>query len=77
MKNLGKNERGSITIFVVAAMLFMIIICFTSYTNLFNKMKRQKNDVDNIQKEYGGTDSDKIEQNMEEKYQSIIDNYQN
>ena len=73
MKNLGKNERGSITIFVVAAMLFMIIICFTSYTNLFNKMKRQKNDVDNIQKEYGGTDSEKIEQNMEEKYQSIID----
>ena len=48
-----KKENGSITIFVMIAMLTFIIIAFVIFLNESNKKVNQETEIDKIQEEYG------------------------
>ena len=48
-----KKENGSITIFVMIAMLTFIIIAFAIFLNESNKKVNQETEIDKIQEEYG------------------------
>lgn len=50
MKN--KNERGSITLFVLVVMLFLMMAFVTSYTSIKNKQIEQEKQIKKIQNEY-------------------------
>ena len=50
-KNHGK-ERGSITLFVLIAILFFIIIAYAIYVNTVNSVSEQNRQVKTIQKHY-------------------------
>lgn len=57
IKKKGKrNEKGSITLFTLVAMLFFIIILILSYTSQINKISSQKKQVEKIKEEYNTDD---------------------
>lgn len=64
-----KNEKGSITLFVLVAMLFFIVIVFLSYMGVFNKMASQEKDIQKIEAEYNKNSN--IEE-MERQYQEVV-----
>lgn len=47
-----KNEKGSITLFVLIAMLFFLIVVFSVFISSSNKMQAQTSEIDKIQEEY-------------------------
>ena len=47
-----KNERGSITLFVLVAMIFLLVIAFTAYASAMTKLQGQIAEIDNIQASY-------------------------
>ena len=55
-----KGERGSVTIFVLIAMLFFLIVGIMLFTSNMNTQTSQKRDVAKIQNEYGKTDLDQV-----------------
>mgnify|MGYP004519527619 CR=1 FL=1 len=67
LKNKLKNERGAITIFVLAAMLFFLIILVSIYTNNVNKKTNIDRDKKKIEEQYNVTDED-----LKNKYNEII-----
>lgn len=66
-EKIKKNERGSITLFVLVAMLFFITILILSYAGQINKMNSQRKQVERIQEEYS------VEGDMEEAYQEVLE----
>ena len=71
MKEKIKKEKGSITLFVLIALLFFIIICIFIYTNINNKKISQNEELKQIEKNYETTN-----EALEEKYQEITENNQ-
>ena len=52
IKKLLTSEKGSITVLVVAAMLFMIVILVLSFMGMSNKTSTQMSNIKQIEKEY-------------------------
>ena len=46
------NEKGSVTLFVVVAMLFFMLFLLTMYMNLSNKIMNKNAEIAKIQKNY-------------------------
>lgn len=65
-EEIKKNEKGSITLFVLVAMLFFTIILILSYSGQMNKISSQRKQVEKIQEEYSA-DGD-----MENVYNQVI-----
>ena len=67
LQNLIKNEKGSITVFVLAAMLLFLTTGGIAYMNVSNKTNAQLEQVEKIQEEYAkGTSLEEIEEIYEE-----------
>ena len=62
-----KGERGSVTIFVLIAMLFFLIVGIMLFTSNMNTQTSQKRDVAKIQNEYGKTDLDQVYEKEKQK----------
>lgn len=67
-KNHGK-ERGSITLFVLIAILFFIIIAYAIYVNTVNSVSEQNRQVKTIQKHYEQSSNEK---EMEKEYNDLV-----
>lgn len=57
-KNKRKSEKGSITLFVVIAMMFFSIVLLMGFTGVKNKIAAQNKKIEVIQNEYQATDMD-------------------
>ena len=66
-----RSEKGSITVFVLATMLFMLVITTVFYTSVKTKTVAQAKDINKIQEEYSNEEN--LEGEMEEKYEDIKD----
>ena len=51
-----KNEKGSITIFVLSTMLVVLGVMFVAYFSMMNKLSSQEEELKKIQEEYNQTD---------------------
>lgn len=70
MKNLLKNEKGSITIFVLTIMLFMLIVVLSIYMNKANEVNAQLETISSLQEEYNAEQNiDSIYEESEEENQ--------
>lgn len=69
IRKFRKSEKGSITIMVLAAMLFLIGVITVSYFAMSNKSVDQNKKVSQIAKQYKTSDED-----MEKEYQKAINN---
>ncbi|MBR3249382.1 MAG: hypothetical protein IKF83_01625, partial [Clostridia bacterium] len=47
-----KSEKGSITLFTLVAMMFLLIIAFTAYTSAMIKLQAQNAEIDQIVANY-------------------------
>ena len=61
-----KKENGSVTLFVLIAMIFFLIVCFFIYTNSNNKKVSQMKELEQLKKNYESTAEE-----IESKYESI------
>lgn len=68
LKNKLKNERGSITIFVLTSMLFFLVILLSIYMNNVNKNTNINKNVKKIEEQYNVTDDD-----LEEAYKKALE----
>jgi len=69
IKKFRKSEKGSITVMVLSAMLFLIGTITVSYFAMSNKSIDQNKKVSQIAKQYKASDED-----MEKEYQKAINN---
>lgn len=58
IKKFKKSEKGSITIMVLASMLFILVVITASYVAISNKSVGQNRKVTQISKQYQVTDND-------------------
>ena len=65
-----KKERGSITLFVLIAILFFIIIAYAIYSKTINVVMSQNKEVKAIQEQYEQSSN---EEAMSEEYEEILD----
>lgn len=57
MRRLKKREeRGSVTLFVLVSMMFFLIFLTFTYMNQADKINNQKRQIDEIQKQYNVDD---------------------
>ena len=70
MKKL-KNEKGSITLFVLIAMLFFIIIAVSAYTLAMSKLQAQEDETKQIAENYGTNLDD---ESLAQLYQNLTSN---
>ena len=72
--NQVKSERGSITVFVLAAMLFLLMVVLITYVGISNKKQVQIAQIDKIKEEYESSlkDIDDIYKQEEGKYKVDI-----
>ena len=64
-----KNQKGSVTIFVLIVMIFFLIMLVSLFANTKTKIIEQEKQIAIIQKEY---ETENINQTMEQKYDEII-----
>ena len=64
-----KKENGSVTLFVLIAMIFFLIVCFFIYTSSNNKKVSQMKELEQVKKNYEYTEED-----LEGIYDDIIEN---
>lgn len=69
IKKFRKSEKGSITVMVLSAMLFLIGTITVSYFAMSNKSIEQNKKVSQIAKQYKASDED-----MENEYQKAVNN---
>lgn len=62
-----KNDRGSITLFVLIGMLFFTVVSVNVYTSNSNKIQAQQKELSKTQQEYQVTDEE-----IEEKYEDVV-----
>ena len=67
IKKMTKNERGSIIVFVLAAMLFVLVLVIIGYFSISNKAETQAKDIDKIKNEY----QDSSESEMDQAYERL------
>lgn len=67
MKKWKESEKGSITMFVLTAMLFMLMILGISYFGISNKATSQNHKIENIGKEYQNSNEE-----MEQVYRETL-----
>lgn len=60
-----KNEKGSITVFVLVTMLFLVTVLFLSYMGMSNKVINTEKQVNKIQEEYSSKDENKFDEEYE------------
>lgn len=60
-----KNNKGSITLFVLIAMIFFLIFALTMYVQINSKKSAQMKEIEKIQEEYNSTNIDEIYDNNE------------
>ena len=51
-KNLYKNEKGSITLFVLVSMIFFCLILLGFYLSSINSNNTQLKEIENIKEQY-------------------------
>lgn len=64
-----KNEKGSVTLFVLIAMLFFILIVYVVYQSTRDDLLAQNREVKKIQQDYEKS-SNEIE--MEKEYENLV-----
>ena len=57
-KNQIKDEKGAVTLFVLATMMFFLVILIISYARIRNEITEQDRKITTIQKEYNSDDID-------------------
>ena len=67
LKEKLKNEKGSITVFVLTIMLFMLIVVFSVYMNKANQVNSELQKIGSLQEEYDA------EQTIDEIYEEKED----
>ena len=67
IKKIGKNENGSVTVYVLSTLIVVLLVTTTIYIGLRNKTTTQIKQMDKINKEYSVTDTD-----MQEAYDKAI-----
>ena len=67
IRRFKKNEKGSITIMVLTAMLFMLVVITISYLSISNESIGQNKKISQISEQYQVTDED-----MKQEYQKAI-----
>ena len=65
VKEIQKNEKGSITVFVVATMLFILVLVMIFYFSINNKATTQNKDIDKIKSEYKSSNESEMDQAYE------------
>lgn len=60
-----KQEKGSITLFVLVVMLFFVIILTLNYTRQSNKIDSQKKQIQEIERQYN------VDDELEKTYSTI------
>ncbi len=60
-----ESEKGSVTLYILVAMLFFLIILILTYTNQANKISDQRRQVEKIYEEY------KTEEKIEQEYYEV------
>lgn len=65
VKEIQKNEKGSITVFVVATMLFILVLVMIFYFSINNKETTQNKDIDKIKSEYQSSNESEMDQAYE------------
>lgn len=63
-----KSEKGSITLFVLIAMIFFLTIAFTAYASASSKLQGQNSELERIQASYG---QDLTEEGLASLYEDI------
>ena len=67
LKKFLKNEKGSITLFVVVSILFFLIVVFSMFMTSSNKSRIQTSEIDKIKEEY-----QESVQNIDQIYQDAV-----
>ena len=67
IKKIKKDEKGSITIYVISTLLVVLLVITTMYVGLRNKTTTQTKQIREIDKEYNTTDDD-----MQEAYNNAV-----
>lgn len=60
-----KSEKGAITVFVLATMLFLVTVLFLSYMGMSNKVINTEKQVNKIQEEYSSKDESEFDEEYE------------
>ena len=55
-----KEQKGSITLFVLVSMLFFVVIVVGIFVNSSYKVQKQQREIESIQKSYGTEDPDEL-----------------
>ena len=63
-----KQEKGSITLYVLISMIFFIVVILGIYLNSNSKTQKQNKEIQKIQKEYE-------KENINDVYQKAYDKY--
>lgn len=66
IKKMLINENGSITLLVLSAMIFMIVILALSFTDVTNKISAQRKEIKRIESQYAEGD-------LDQKYQEALE----
>lgn len=66
--NKTKEEKGSITMFVLISMMFFVIVLVGLYVNSNYKMQKQESEIKKIQKSYRYENINDIYNECEKKY---------
>ena len=69
IKIFKRNEKGSITLMVLAAMIFVLVVITASYFAISNKSGNQDKKISKIAQQYRASDED-----MEQEYQKVVSN---
>lgn len=68
-----KSEKGAITVFALATMLFLVTVLFLSYMGMSSKVTTTSKQVNKIQEEYAIKD----EKEFDNEYEKAFDNIKN
>ena len=63
-----KQEKGSVTLFVLVAMMLFCIILLLAYMNIYNRNTEQMNNLRKIQSEYSQS-----QKSIDEIYENTVD----
>lgn len=66
-----KSEKGAITVFVLATMLFLVTVLFLSYMGMSNKVINTEKQVNKIQEEYSSKDESKFDEEYEKAVNTV------
>lgn len=67
-----KEEKGSITVFVLVSIMFFIIVLVGLYVNSSYKMQKQEKEIEKIQKNYEKENIDDLYNKAYEEYKENL-----